>query len=138
MRVRLLVDLGNLLARPRQPRGGRAGLCPGRPPGPDEAGRLIVQLNQGVLALHARPARGSGRRVSPGAGRGERGYLGVKYQSACHYNLGVAYQRQGQDAQATLAFNAVLDTWPATEYARYAASPWTKRKQKSGTEKNIC
>lgn len=134
MRARLLVDLGNLLAR----RGNYDlasrvyGLVLRL--GPDETGRLMVQLNQGVLALqrgHPDEAVARLRQVLEAA---ESGYLGIKCQAACYYNLGVAYQRQGNDAQATLAFNAVLDTWPATEYARYARIALEKRKKKGETE----
>lgn len=131
MRVRLLVDFGNTLAR----RGNHAtaewvyGLAEHL--WPDEAGRLLVKLNQGVLDLQRGRLEKSVAAFREVLAAAERGYLGVKSQSACYYNLGVAYQRQGQDAQATLAFNSVLDTWPASEYARYARIALEKRKQKS-------
>lgn len=134
MRVRLLVDLGNLFARRgNHSLAGRVYALALRL-GPDETGRLMVQLNQGVLALQrGRPedAIATLRQVLAAA---EGGYLGVKSLAACHYNLGVAYLRQGQDAQASLSFNAVLDTWPATEYARYARIALEKRKQKSDSK----
>ncbi len=129
MRVRLLVDLGNLLARRGNHTLAGQVYALALRLGPDETGRLMVQLNQGVLALHSgRPeeAVATLRQVLAAA---DSGYLGVKCLAACHYNLGVAYLRQGQDAQASLAFNAVLDTWPATEYARYARIALEKRKK---------
>lgn len=135
MRVRLLVDLGNVLARRGNHTAAEQMYAVATRLGPDETGRLLVRLNQGVLALHRnRPddAVAAFRQVLAAS---DSGYLGVKSQSACYYNLGVAYQRQGLDAQAVLAFNAVLDTWPATEYARYARIALDRRKQKSGTEK---
>jgi tetratricopeptide (TPR) repeat protein len=102
--------------------------------GPDETGHLMIKLNQGVLALHRGHTDVAVATFQEVLAESKSGYLGVKSQAACHYNLGVAYQRQGQDAQAVLAFNAVLDTWPATEYARYARIALERRKQKGKTD----
>jgi tetratricopeptide (TPR) repeat protein len=129
MRVRLLIDVGNLLARRGDRQHADAVYRLALRLWPDEAGRLLVRLNQGVLALHnGRPdeAIATFEQVLSAA---DSGFLGPKHQSACYYNLGVAYLRKGLDAQATLAFNAVLDTWPASEYARYATIALERRKQ---------
>lgn len=132
MRVRLLVDVGNALARRQKWQlAGRVYDLAGRL-WPDDASRLIVRMNQGVLALQrGRPddAIANLRQVLAEAATG---YLGPKHESACHYNLGVAYLKKGLDAQATLEFNAVLDTWPASEYARYARIA-LERRRKAGT-----
>ncbi len=132
MRVRLLIDLGNYLARRRNHAAAERVYALAHRLWPDESGRLLVQLNQGVLALHCDrldEAVTTFRRVLESA---DSGYLGIKSQAAGHYNLGVAYQRQGLDAQAALEFNQVLDNWPMTEYARYARIALDRRKQKSG------
>jgi len=47
-------------------------------------------------------------------------YLGVKYEAAAHYNLAIAYLRKNMEARAVIEFNAVMDTWPASQYARRA------------------
>jgi Tfp pilus assembly protein PilF len=89
-------------------------------------------MNQGVLALQqGRPddAIATLRQVLSEA---SGGFLGARHESACHYNLGVAYLKKGLDAQATLEFNAVLDTWPASEYARYARIALERRKKSAG------
>ncbi len=134
MRVRLLVDLGNLLARRGNHSLAERVYTLALRLGPDETGRLMVQLNQGVLALHAGRPEAAVATLRQVLAAAEGGYLGVKSLAACHYNLGVAYLRQGQDAQASLAFNAVLDTWPATEYARYARIALEKRKRKGESQ----
>lgn len=131
MRVRLLVDLGNFLAR-------RGNHCAAERVyqlalrlWPDDASRLIVQVNQGVLKIKQEQldeAIGLLRQVLAQA---EGGHLGLKYECAAHYDLGVAYQRQGHDAQAVLEFNAVLETWPASEYARYATIALERRRKSS-------
>lgn len=132
MRVRLLVDLGNALARRGDHAAAERVYRLALRLWPDATGRLMVQLNQGVLAIHRGrldDAITILRQVLEQAG----GYLGVKHECACHYNLGVAYQKKGLDAQAVLEFNAVLDTWPVSEYARYATIALEKRRKK-GTE----
>lgn len=131
MRVRLLVDLGNLLAR----RGdleaaARVYRLAGRL-WPDEASRLIVRMNQGVLAVHRGALDEAIATLREVLAAAPSGYLGFKHESACHYNLGVALLKKGLDAQATLEFNAVLETWPASEYARYARIALERRKRKS-------
>ncbi len=96
---------------------------------PDETGRLAVRLNQGVLDIHRGrldEAIAEFRQVLAQSGSG---YLGIKQECGCHYNLGVAYQKKGLDAQAALEFNAVLETWPASEYARYASIALERRRK---------
>lgn len=129
MRVRLMVDLGNMLARRKELAGAaRAYRLAGRL-WPDEASRLIVRMNQGVLALHSGQPDDAIAILREVLAAAAGGYLGAKHESACHYNLGVAYQKKGLEAQATLEFNAVLDTWPASEYARYASIALERRKR---------
>ncbi len=50
--------------------------------------------------------------------KGDQGHLGAKYEAAAHYNLGQSYRRKEMEPQAMAEFNAVLDTWPSSEYAR--------------------
>lgn len=130
MRVRLLIDLGNFLARRRNHAAAEQVYALAQRLWPDESGRLLLQLNQGVLALHCNRLDEAVTTFHRVLEASEGGYLGIKSQAAGHYNLGVAYQRQGQDAQAALEFNRVLDTWPVTEYARYARIALNRRKQK--------
>jgi tetratricopeptide (TPR) repeat protein len=131
MRVRLLIDLGNLFARRDDRASAERVYRLALRLWPDEAGRLIVQLNQGVLALHSGRVDDAIATLSQVWAAAGGGYLGVRYQSACRYNLGVAFQRKGLAAQATLEYNAVIDNWPASEYARYAAIALKRQKEKS-------
>jgi outer membrane protein assembly factor BamD (BamD/ComL family) len=47
-----------------------------------------------------------------------------------YYNLGVAYRRKELESQATREFNAAIDTWPASEYARQAEIALSKKSAK--------
>jgi tetratricopeptide (TPR) repeat protein len=120
MRVRLLVDLGTRFAQRGQfERADRLYQLALRLR-PDQTGRLIVEVNQGAARLQ-RNALDDAISILKGVlEKANLGYLGVKYESAAHYNLGVAYRRKKMDAQAIAEFNAVLDTWPASVYARRA------------------
>ncbi len=135
-RVRILVDLGNLLARRKDYAMAERVYTLAERLWPDEAGRLLVKLNRGVMAVHradTEAAVAALREVLAAAGSG---FLGTKSSAACHYNLGVAYLRQGQDAQASLEFNKVLDDWPMTEYARYARIALDRRKRAPQVDEN--
>jgi tetratricopeptide (TPR) repeat protein len=120
MRVRLLVDLGTLFAQRGQfARSDRLFALAMRL-WPDQTGRLMIQVNQGVACLQRKSLDEAITIFKSVLGQVGQGYLGVKYESAAHYNLGVAYRRKNMEAQAITEFNAVLDIWPASVYARRA------------------
>ena len=120
MRVRLLVDVGNLFAqRCQMTRADRLYTLATRL-WPDASGRLIVQINQGVSLLQRGELDEAIGLLKEVLQKSTHGYLGVKQEAAAHYNLGVAYRRKQLEAQAIVEFNTVLETWPASEYARRA------------------
>ena len=130
MRVRLVVDVGNLLAqRGKFAQADRLYALAMRL-WPDGAGRLVVQVNQGVSHLQ-QGALDEAIDIFKGVLQNAQGYLGIKYEAATHYNLGVAYRRKGMEAPATMEFNAVLDTWPVSEYARRAQLALEQARHKS-------
>lgn len=120
MRARLLVDVGNVLAQRGQlAHAGRLYTLATRL-WPDKTSRLIVQVNQGAACLQQGALDEAIDILKGVLQQAGQGYLGVKHEAAAHYNLGVAYRRKKLDAQAIVEFNAVVDTWPASEYARRA------------------
>ncbi len=120
MRARLLVDVGNLLAQRGQFAQADRLYTLAMRLWPDSASRLIVQVNQGVSCLQQGTLDEAIAVFKDVLQKAGQGYLGVRYEAAAHYNLGVAYRRKAMEAQATAEFNAVLDTWPVSEYARSA------------------
>jgi tetratricopeptide (TPR) repeat protein len=120
MRVRILVDLGNLFAR--QGKASVANRLYGwaRRIWPDATGALILKVNQATLLLQENHLDESIAMFSDVLQQVGQGNLGVKYEAAAHFNLAVAYQRKNLPGKATVEFNAVIDTWPTSLYAHRA------------------
>jgi tetratricopeptide (TPR) repeat protein len=131
MRVRLLVDVGNAFAqRGRLARADQL-YALALSLWPDQTGRLIVQINQGVSRLQQGALDEAQAIFKDVLQKADQGYLGIKYEAAARYNLGVTYRRKKMDAQAVVEFNAVLDTWPASEYARRARAALEQGRHKN-------
>lgn len=130
MRVRLLVDLGTFLGRRGQRDRASSVFELASRLGPDTAGRLILQINQGVLKLQEGDLDEAISRLKGVLEQAGGGFLGAKHECATHYNLAVAYERKGLDAQAVVEFNAALDTWPSSEYGRRAAAALERRSKR--------
>ena len=131
MRVRVLVDLGNIFAQRGQfDQADKLYRLAGTL-WPDTTNRLILQVNQGTSLLQQKKLDESIAIFNDTLEQAEHGYLGVKYEAATHYNLGVAYLRKNMDARASIAFNAVIDTWPTSMYARRAEIALEKHRRKN-------
>jgi len=131
MRVRLLVDIGTTFAK-----SGRFSQADNvyqlaTRLWPDETGKMVILVNQGTALVQQGRLDEAIAAFRSVLERSNQGYLSVKYESAAHYNLGVAYLRKNLEASAAVEFNAVLDTWPASEYARQAASALEQRSRKN-------
>ncbi len=126
MRVRLLVDLGTWFARSGRFSTAESVFRLAARLWPDQASALIVLVNRGTALLQAGRLDEAVGMLKSVLEKSEQGYLGVKYEAAAHYNLGVAYLRGQQEANAIIEFNAVLDTWPGSKYANHAAAALEK------------
>jgi tetratricopeptide (TPR) repeat protein len=131
MRVRLLVDLANYLAR----RGQRARASSVYELAwrlwPDAAGCLILEINRGVLSLQEGDLDQAIVLLQGVLAQAGSGFLGAKHECATHYNLAVAYERKGLDAQAVVEYNAALDTWPGSEFSRRATAALQRRSKRA-------
>ena len=131
MRSRLTVDLANLLAR----RGNhdlafklyRLALAWW----PDAASRLIVLVNRGAAELHSGQVEKAIRTFEEVLSEEQQPRLGIKYEAACCYNLGYAYEQKGERAKATRYYNRVIDLLPQSLYGK-AAKGALKRLKKKG------
>lgn len=131
MRVRVLVDLGNVFAKRGQFELADKLYNMANELWPDATNQLILHVNQGTSLLQQKKLNEAIAIFNEVIQQAEHGYLGVKYEAATHYNLGVAYLRKNMDARASIAFNAVIDTWPASEYARRAEVALEKHRRKN-------
>jgi len=132
MRVRLLVDLGNALARQKRfPAAGRIYRL-AETLGPDPAGLTVIRLNQSVVRLQQGALDEAIDMLLGLLNRGDTAGLGIKNEAACRYNLGVAYERKGQQAQAIREFRTVLEIWPVSVYARQASTALERQSYHAG------
>lgn len=130
MRSRLIADLANLLAKRGNYKLAFRLYRLGQAWWPDDASRLVVQANKGAAQLHSGKVEQAISTLE-GVLKGEkRDRLGIKYEAACHYNLGYAYERSGRDAEAVAEYNEAIDVMPGSLYGRAAAAALRRRKGK--------
>lgn len=133
MRCRLTVDLANLLATWRRYgpafRLYRLALAWW----PDAPSLGIVLTNRGVAELHAGQVDDAIHTFEsllvPG-GQSPLSRLGTKYEAACRYNLGLAYEQKGEEARALQEYYQVADLLPGSVYAHAAESAIRRRRTK--------
>jgi tetratricopeptide (TPR) repeat protein len=130
MRSRLIVDLANLLARrgryEQAFRLYRLGLAWW----PDASSRLIVLANRGAAELYSGQVETAIHTLEGVLEANNRSSLGRKYEAATRYNLGYAYEQQGEDAKAVTQYNEAIDLMPGSLYAQAAQSALERRRKK--------
>jgi tetratricopeptide (TPR) repeat protein len=133
MRVRMLVDLGNALARRKNFSAAEKVYQFAGKVWPDSSNRLILEVNQSTSLLQQGALDEAIQAFKTLLTQSNQGYLGIRYESAAHYNLGIAYLRKGLESQAVIEFNTVLDIWPASEYARAASNALARLQKKKSS-----
>ena len=130
LRVRLLVDLANAFAvRGNYNQAEKIYTFAARlwsDPGSD----LIVKVNHAIMLLHNSQLDESIDLFNDTLSQANKGHLGSKYKAAAHYNLGVAYLRKNNPSMAMAEFNAVVESWPASFYARRAQDALERQRNK--------
>jgi tetratricopeptide (TPR) repeat protein len=126
MRSRLLVDVGNMLAG-----GGHAALAErayrlAQSLWPDDTGRCLAEMNLGVLRLRQKRLDEAAALLE-GVLAQHQAHISDRHEAACRYNLGVAYQKAGQELKAVHEFNKVIDLLPGSLYARGAQAALKRR-----------
>lgn len=130
LRVRLLVDLANSFARRgRYVQAERIYNFTSHL-WPDQTSRLILNVNQATLLLQENKLDESITLFTDVLNQANQGSLGVKYEAAAHFNLGIAYLRQKNNSKATIEFNSTIDTWPASLYAQRAQQALERQRHK--------
>jgi len=119
MRVRLLVDLANLLAGRKRFRPALRLLGFALRLAPDPASRQIAVINRGVTQLRMgepQAAYFTLQAVLLGE-LGESLKTASRYQAAGFYNLGVACERTGRPQEAERCFRKAIEVLPGSIYA---------------------
>lgn len=128
MRSRLVVDLANIIAKRGNYELASRLYSLAMAWWPDKASQLIVQANWGAAQLHRGHVKEAIATLESVLEIQNRARLGMKYEAACRYNLGFAYERSGQDAQAVTQYNEVIDLLPGSVYGKAAAAALKRRK----------
>jgi tetratricopeptide (TPR) repeat protein len=130
MRARLLADLANLLSARGRQRDAISLLQLALRLFPDRTTRLIVLVNMGIVQLRRQNPESAQALFEAVLEEAKQGGLGVKYEAACRYNLGLALQRQGKEAEAVRQFNETLEVFPDTLYGRAAEQALEQRRRR--------
>ncbi|MBN1148685.1 MAG: tetratricopeptide repeat protein [Anaerolineales bacterium] len=135
MRGRLLVDLANFLSSRGRQRDAIRLLELALQLFPDHSTRLVILVNMGIVQLR-RESLESARALFEEVLRDNdaRGGLGIKYEAACRYNLGLALMQLGKEAEAVRQFNEVMVIFPNSIFSRAAEAKLEKRRRGRRTE----
>lgn len=128
MRSRLLTDLANLLSSRGRQRDAISLLQVALRLYPDRQSRLIVLVNMGIVQLMRKNPKSAEALLSSVLEEAESGGLGIRYEAACEYNLGLALLRQGKEAQAVRHFSAAAVTLPGSVYSSRAEKALEERR----------
>jgi tetratricopeptide (TPR) repeat protein len=132
MRGRLLVDLANLLSSRGRQKNAISLLQSALGLFPDRTTRLIIMVNMGIVQLRRQNPASAQALLETVLKEAEAGGLGVKYEAASQYNLGLAFLRQGKEAEAVRHFNEVIGIFPNSIYSQAAQRALEQRRQRSG------
>jgi tetratricopeptide (TPR) repeat protein len=119
MRARLLVELGNLLAKSGRQNAALALYRLALNLFPDRSSRLIALIDVGAAYLNqGKPELAIN--VLENAKAHIAKQLSPKHAAGCFYNLGMAYRRTGRLTDALRQFNEIGDIYPLSMFARLA------------------
>jgi tetratricopeptide (TPR) repeat protein len=130
LRSRLLVDVANLLVQRGRPEAAFRLYDLSLAWWPDAASRLIVLANRGAAQLRSGHVDAAIETLERVLSTDEQPRLGIKYEAACHYNLGYAYEKKGEMGQAVVEYNRAIDILPGSPYAQAAQAALKRRKKR--------
>jgi tetratricopeptide (TPR) repeat protein len=127
MRCRILIDLGNLLSSRGRHQLALSVYRLAMRLGPDFPVHLNTLISYGAVLVRVGALEEAIRILEAVLEKGKE-RLQPKHESACHYNLGVAYMRLGREGQAVREFNETIDVWPLSPYAQRAKAALERRR----------
>jgi tetratricopeptide (TPR) repeat protein len=129
MRSRLLTDLASFLSTRGRQRNAISILQVALRLYPDKQTRLIVLVNMGIVQLLRKNPQSAEAILASTLEEAKTGGLGLRYQAACHYNLGIALRQLGQDSRAVGQFRLAADTFPGSAYSKAALQALEERRR---------
>lgn len=132
MRVRLLVDVANFLSNRGRQRDAFNLLQFALRLFPDKTARFVVLVNMGIVQLRRKNPESAQDLFTQVLDESKDGGLGIKYEAACRYNLGLAYQRLGKDVLAVREFNEAMVIFPTSIYSKAAEKALEKHRRGKG------
>ena len=133
MRVRLIVDLANLISNRGRQRDAINLLQFASRLYPDHSTRMIVLVNMGIVQLRRQNPESARELFNQALEQSKAGGLGLKYEAACRYNLALALQQLGKDAEAVRQFNETISVFPTSIYSRAAEKALEQRRKRSSS-----
>jgi tetratricopeptide (TPR) repeat protein len=133
MRSRLVVDAANLLANRGRYEMAHRLYRLGLAWWPDATSRAIVRVNQGAAHLRCGQVDAAIDTLQDVLNGDSQPQLGIKYEAACRYNLGYAYEKAGEEAKAVSQYCETIELLPGSLYAK-AAQAALKRRQKRDSQ----
>ena len=133
MRSRLAVDAANFLMRRKYHKSAFRLYDLALAWWPDAPARLIVLANKGAAQLHTGRVEASIETLEGVLAEHERRFLGPKYEAASRCNLGLAYEKAGEEAKAIAQYSETIELLPGSVYAK-AAQAGLKRRQKQDSQ----
>lgn len=131
MRGRLLVDLASFLSTRGRQRDAIKLLQWALRLLPDRSTRLVIQVNMGIVQLRRQnPASAQQLFEEVLKAMEQGGGLGIKYEAACRYNLGMALMQQKKEVEAVRQFNETAIIYPNSIYAKSAERILEKRRSR--------
>lgn len=128
MRARLLTDIANLLSGRGRQRDAIAVLQVALGLLLDRQTRLIVLTNMGIVKLVRKNAASAESILSSVLEQAKDGGLGIRYEAACHYNLGFALRQLGQEVQSVQHFREAAEMFPGSTYGKAAQQALEERR----------
>jgi tetratricopeptide (TPR) repeat protein len=129
MRVRLLVDLAIMLSNRGRQRDAINVLQFSMRLYPDRSTRFVVLVNMGIVQLRRKNPEHARAIFDQVLEESKEGGLGIKYEAACRYNLGLALQRLGKDVLAVREFNEAMVILPTSIYSKAAEKALEKHRR---------
>jgi tetratricopeptide (TPR) repeat protein len=128
-RSRLLVDFANILSNRGRQRDAITTLQVALRLFPDQPTRLIILVNMGIIQLRRQNPESARSLFEMVLEEAKDNGLGIRHHAACHYNLGLAFQKLNQDAKAVRHFKQTTEIFPGSKFSEAALEAIEERRQ---------